>query len=86
MPTSSWLGFDGTYNRVAAFARAWTAHRYWVEQTTGRGTFVPLTGSVRLREADIRSGHSGRDRCGARRIVSGAVAMPQLVTWLENAL
>lgn len=40
------LGFDGSYNRVAAFARAWTAQRHEVEQTTGRGTFVPLTGST----------------------------------------
>ena len=37
------LGFDGSYNRVAAFARAWTAQRHEAEQTTGRGTFVPLT-------------------------------------------
>jgi transposase len=37
------LGFDGSYNRVAAFARAWSAHRHEIEQTTGRGTFVPLT-------------------------------------------
>ena len=36
------LGFDGSYNRVAAFARAWTAQRHEAEQTTGRGTFVPL--------------------------------------------
>ncbi|MFY9512671.1 MAG: IS21 family transposase [Rubrivivax sp.] len=37
------LGFDGSYGRVAAFARAWIAQRHEVEQTTGRGTFVPLT-------------------------------------------
>jgi transposase len=37
------LGYQGSYNRVAAFARAWHAHRHEVEQTTGRGTFVPLT-------------------------------------------
>ena len=36
------LGFDGSYNRVAAFARAWTAKKHEAEQTTGRGTFVPL--------------------------------------------
>jgi transposase len=40
------LGFDGSYNRVAAFARAWTARRHEVEQTTGRGTFVPLAFSA----------------------------------------
>ncbi len=37
------LGFDGSYGRVAAFARAWTAQRHEAQQTTGRGTFVPLT-------------------------------------------
>ena len=36
------LGYQGSYNRVAAFAPAWHAHRHEVEQTTGRGTFVPL--------------------------------------------
>lgn len=36
------LGFDGSYERVAAFVRAWKADRQQVMQTTGRGTFVPL--------------------------------------------
>ena len=36
------LGFDGSYNRVAAFARKWRADRQRESQTTGRGTFVPL--------------------------------------------
>ncbi len=36
------LGYDGSYERVAAFARAWRDDRHRVEQTTGRGTFVPL--------------------------------------------
>ena len=36
------LGFTGSYNRVAAFARQWRADRQRDEQTTGRGTFVPL--------------------------------------------
>jgi transcriptional regulator with XRE-family HTH domain len=36
------LGFAGSYNRVAAFAREWRADRQREEQTTGRGTFVPL--------------------------------------------
>ena len=36
------LGFDGSYNRVAAFARDWRARKHEAEQTTGRGTFVPL--------------------------------------------
>ena len=37
------LGFDGSYNRVAAFARDWRADRQREQQTTGRGTFVPLS-------------------------------------------
>ena len=36
------LGYDGSYSRVAAFIRAWRADRQVQEQTTGRGTFVPL--------------------------------------------
>jgi len=36
------LGYDGSYGRVAAFARAWRADRHQAEQTTGRGTYVPL--------------------------------------------
>ena len=37
------LGYEGSYNRVAAFARDWTARGHEAQQTTGRGTFVPLT-------------------------------------------
>jgi transposase len=36
------LGFSGSYGRVAAFARDWRADRQREQQTTGRGTFVPL--------------------------------------------
>ncbi len=36
------LGYQGSYNRVAAFARAWSKGRQEAQQTTGRGTFVPL--------------------------------------------
>ena len=36
------LGYEGSYGRVAAFARAWKADRRRAEQTGGRGTFVPL--------------------------------------------
>ncbi len=36
------LGYDGSYERVAAFARAWREVRHRAEQTTGRGTYVPL--------------------------------------------
>ena len=37
------LGFTGSYGRVAAFARDWRADRQQERQTTGRGTFVPLS-------------------------------------------
>ena len=36
------LGYEGSYNRVAAFARDWKADRQREQQTSGRGTFVPL--------------------------------------------
>ena len=36
------LGYDGSYNRVAAFVREWKADRQRDAQTIGRGTFVPL--------------------------------------------
>ena len=36
------LGYKGSYNRVAAFARDWKAARLREQQTSGRGTFVPL--------------------------------------------
>ena len=36
------LGYDGSYARVAAFARDWKRDRQYEQQTSGRGTFVPL--------------------------------------------
>ena len=36
------LGYDGSYNRVAAFAREWKVARQREQQTSGRGAFVPL--------------------------------------------
>ena len=36
------LGYDGSYNRVAAFARDWKAARQRELKTCGRGAFVPL--------------------------------------------
>lgn len=36
------LGYTGSCGRVAAFARVWRADRQKEQQTTGRGTFVPL--------------------------------------------
>jgi transposase len=36
------LGFTGSYDRVAAFARHWRQTQHEHHKTTGRGTFVPL--------------------------------------------
>jgi hypothetical protein len=36
------LGYAGSYNRVAAFARDWRAARQQEQKTAGRGVFVPL--------------------------------------------
>ena len=36
------LGYTGSYNRVAAFARSWRLGGQREQQTAGRGTFVPL--------------------------------------------
>ena len=36
------LGYDGSYGRVAAFVRRWKTERQREQQTSGRGTFVPL--------------------------------------------
>jgi hypothetical protein len=36
------LDYDGSYNRVAAFAQEWKAGRQRDAQSCGRGTFVPL--------------------------------------------
>ena len=36
------LGYDGSYQRVSVFARAWREDRHRAQQTTGRGTYVPL--------------------------------------------
>ena len=36
------LGYDGSYNRVAAFARDWKVARQREQKTAGRGVFVPL--------------------------------------------
>ncbi|MBA8862457.1 transposase [Ochrobactrum anthropi] len=37
------LGYEGSYGRVAAFAREWRADQHQQQQTVGRGTFVPLS-------------------------------------------
>jgi len=36
------LGYDGSYNRVAAYVRDWKAGRLLAQQASGRGTYVPL--------------------------------------------
>src|SRR5690606_5279956 len=36
------LGYAGSYNRVAAFAREWKAARQREQQTSSRGAYVPL--------------------------------------------
>jgi transposase len=36
------LGYEGSYNRVAAFAREWKAARLREQQTSSRGAYVPL--------------------------------------------
>ena len=38
------LGYDGSYNRVAAFARDWKAARQQEQKTCGRGVFRPPGG------------------------------------------
>ncbi len=40
------LGYDGSYGRVAAFARCWKADRQTEQQTSGRETFVPLAFAI----------------------------------------
>jgi hypothetical protein len=37
------LGYDGSYNRVAAFARDWKVAWQREQQISGRGVVVPLT-------------------------------------------
>ena len=37
------LGYEGSYDRVAAFARGWRQAQREANQTTGRGTFIPLS-------------------------------------------
>ena len=36
------LGYPGSYDRVAAFARDWRSRRQEAELSAGKGTFVPL--------------------------------------------
>jgi len=37
------LGYEGSYDRVAAFARDWRQAQREATRTSGRGTFIPLT-------------------------------------------
>lgn len=36
------LGYEGSYNRIAAYVRGWKAAQLLAQQASGRGTFVPL--------------------------------------------
>jgi transposase len=67
------LGYDGSYNRVAAFARDWKAARQREQKTAGRGVFVPLyqtslrqthEGDSRISETVIRQGGQKEVRDG----------------------
>jgi len=37
------LGYTGSYDRVAAFAKRWRQEQQELAKTAGRGTFIPLT-------------------------------------------
>lgn len=51
------LGYNGSYNRVAAFGRAWKEECQRLQQTAGRETFVPL---VFLRPARLSNSTRAR--------------------------
>lgn len=36
------LGYEGSYDRVVAYARQWRTHQQQLTGTTGRGAFIPL--------------------------------------------
>jgi len=75
------LGFEGSYGRVAAFARDWRADRQLEQQTTGRGTdLAPFVSSgrgipVRLERGFCRSGRRAHQ---AASCAHQAVAQPCL--------
>jgi hypothetical protein len=73
------LGYDGSYNRVAAFAREWKAARHREQQTCGRGAFVPLAclpeqASIAMVQGD-RAAKNGR-RCWRRSFSRKITAPP----------
>ncbi len=75
------LGYEGSYNRVAAFARAWKEECKLLQQTAGRGTFVPLSFAVLCARRSI-SVRLERGFCGhwrhPRQAAGGAYqAVPQ---------
>ena len=53
------LGYEGSYNRVAAFAREWKAARQREQQICGRGAFVPLA-FIRARLSSSTGQKTGR--------------------------
>ncbi len=70
------LGYDGSYNRVAAFAREWKAARHREQQTCGRGAFVPLN---RWRASIFRS----KARRSPPAISIGSMGRSRLFAWSE---
>lgn len=59
------LGHDGSYGRVTAFARAWREDWHRAEQTTGRGTYVPLAA---LNKTRLKGRRGQRDMRVQRRM------------------
>ena len=37
------LGFEGSYDRVAAFARRWRQSQHELAKTAGKGVYIPLS-------------------------------------------
>ncbi len=54
------LGYDGSYGRVAAAFKSEIADRHQAEQTTGRGTYVPLVRFIPSRACKHALPGSGR--------------------------
>ena len=68
------LGYDGSYNRVAAFARVWQAKRQEAERTTGREPLKALSrvGQYWMETVGQNSVEINRleETCALRRIAS----------------
>src|SRR5690554_6613301 len=53
------LGYDGSYERVAAFVREWKGERQRAYHTTERGTFVPLVFATQARRSSSTGARTG---------------------------